>query len=103
MPRAAGATAFESWTTGGAATAIGTAATAVWSSAAAAVTTAEGPLEARTRIPADARRIAWVIFAKRGGSAGMRSAGLSGQQDDITLEGGRSNGFTGRSLDHFRF
>jgi hypothetical protein len=82
----ASATAFRTATT-----IVGATATAVWTATtiiAAAIPSAaaEGALETLARIAANTRGVARKFFAGRWGAAcAARSAGFSGQQDDVVL------------------
>ena len=81
-----------------ASTIVGAASTAVWTATAiiaAAITSAaaEGALETLARIAADACGVARKFFARRGCAAcAARSAGFSGQQDDVVLGDIRGRG-----------
>jgi hypothetical protein len=98
MPGAAAWAAFETWSTAGASAAIGTATTIIPSAASAA----ERPLEARTRVAADARGIAREIFTGNARTADSRRTGFAGQKNGIVLDDrGFRHGFTGRSSNHF--
>jgi hypothetical protein len=95
LPRAAGATTFETRTSPAL---IGTPARA------AIAATAEGPLEARARVAADAGGIAREILARSRRTAGVGCARLSGEKCDLISGGGCSRGgFAGSRFDYFGF
>lgn len=95
LPWAAGATTFETRTSPAL---IGTPARA------AIAATAEGPLEARSRVAADAGGIAREIFARSRRTAGVGCARLSRKKYDLISGGGRlRGGFAGRRANHFGF
>jgi hypothetical protein len=89
----ASAAAFRTATT-----IVGASAAAVWTATAIIAatitsTTAEGTLETLARIAANARGVARKFFARRGRAAcAARSAGFSGQQDDVVLGDIRGRG-----------
>lgn len=98
VPGAARAGAFESRSTAGAATPIGTSATAVgaataFGAATTAVTStvasaaAERPLEPRTRVAADARGIARKIFAGSCRTPDTRGTSFAREKHDVLLDG----------------
>jgi hypothetical protein len=100
MPGAAAWTAFETRSTAGASAAIGTAAAIIPSAVAASA--AERPLEARTRVAADACGIARKIFAGNARAADSRRTGFAREQNGIVLDDrGFRHGLTGRSSNHF--
>jgi hypothetical protein len=100
MSGAAAWTAFETRSTAGASAAIGTAATIIPPPVAAAA--AERPLEARTRVAADARGIAGEIFTGSARTADSRRASFPRKQNRVVLDNrGFRNGFAGRSSNHF--
>src|SRR5260370_28580112 len=95
LPRAAGATTFE---TRASPALIGTPARA------AIAATAEGPLETRSRVAADACGIAWEIFARSRRTADVGRARLSGEKCDLISAGGPfRGGFAGRRFNYFGF
>src|SRR6266436_1633262 len=116
MPGATG-TAFETWSTAGASTAVGASATAVRTATAAirasatavattiASTAAERPLEARTRIAADARRVPREILAWRRWAANAGSTSLARKQNQVFFDncGAFRDGFAWGCGDHFPF
>ena len=116
MPGATGP-AFETWATPGASTAIGAPATAVRAATAAirasataisttvASTAAERPLEARTRIAADARGVSREVLTRSRWAADAGSTSFAGKQNQVFLDncGAFRNRFAGGCRDHFLF
>src|SRR6266436_4771809 len=116
MPGATG-TAFETWSTAGASTAVGASATAVRTATAAirasataistavASTAAERPLEARTRIAADARGVSREVLTRSRWAADAGSTSFAGKQNQVFLDncGAFRDRFAGGCRDHFLF
>jgi len=114
MSWAAAGTAFESWTTTWASTAIGASATGVWTPTAAIrasataiaatipAAAAERPLEARAWVAANAGGIAREIFAWSGWTANAWSPSFAGEKNHIVFDDRRTSrdGFAGRSGEH---
>jgi hypothetical protein len=116
LPWASGA-AFETRSTAGASAAIGTstaavrtatsairaAATAVASAVAPAA--AEWPLEAGTRIAADARGVTREIFKRSRRAANSGRARFTGEENHVFFDGRSAfgDGFAGGCRDHLRF
>src|SRR5882724_7247976 len=98
MPGATG-TAFETWSTAGASTAVGASATAVRTA------TAERPLEARTRIAADARGVSREVLTRSRWAADAGSTSFAGKQNQVFLDncGAFRDRFAGGCRDHFLF
>jgi hypothetical protein len=86
VARATRAAAFEARTAAVSAAAIGTPAaiTAAWAAA-------EGPLETRARVAADAGGIARKIFTAFSRTGGTWGAGFAGQEDDVFFDAGGSD------------
>jgi len=111
LPGAAGA-AFEtrSAAAGASATAVGTSTAAIRASttgiaSTVASTAAERPLEARTRIAADARGVAREIFTGRCWTANTWRPSFAGEENRIFFDGRRAfySGLARGCRDHFLF
>jgi hypothetical protein len=116
LPRSAGTT-LETRPAAGASAAIGTSATAVGTATpairasatavAAAVTSAatERPLEARTRIAADAGRVARELFTRSRWPANARGASFAGEENHVFFDDGCAfgDGFAACRRDQFLF
>ena len=109
VPWTAPGAAFETRPAAGASATIGTATTAVGTSAAAirasataiasavASAAAERPLEAGTRIAADARGVAREIFQRSRGAANSGRASFTGEENHVVFDDRRAfgEGFAG--------
>jgi hypothetical protein len=110
MPGAAG-TAFETWpAAAGASATIGTSSAAIRASASAVAATvasvaAERPLEARTRVAANAGGVARKIFTRSGWAATSRGTSFAGKENHVVFDDRRafSNGFAKGCRDRFLF
>jgi hypothetical protein len=111
VPRTTWPTAFETRSPARAsAAAVGTATATIRAPATAIATTvtstaAERPLEARTRVAADARGIAREIFAWSRRAANARSTSFARKQNRVFFDVGSTfcRGFTGGCRNHFLF
>src|SRR5713226_5565196 len=107
---AAGPTAFETRPAAGASAAVGTATAAIRAPATAIAATvasiaAERPLEARTRVAADARGVAREIFTRSRWATNARGTSFAREENYVVFDGRRAfrNGFAGGRRDHFLF
>ena len=97
VARAAGATALESRTATVTPAAVGTA-------TAATATTADGPLEPRARIAANAGGVARIIFPAGSSTGGARRASFAWQEEGVLFDGrGFRDRFAGSGSHDFVF